>query len=682
MKLKHAVLVMIFVLFASFGSTGFLDAAIKKGPWLMLNGNNSTQMTVLWQTDVTQSCSIEWGTSTSYGSSANTTETNTTDHIHKYVISSLSNSTKYYYRVNIAGTYYTGSFRSVPGSSETNVKLFAYADTRSYPANHAKVAGRMTTTYTSDPLFQTIALFSGDYAYGDTESYWASEFFPRTQANLLKFQSEVPIMPCRGNHEGTGTQLKKYYPYPYVSGFYYSFDYGPVHVAVVDQNPNANPMISTTQRTWLSNDLAGTTKKWKIVCFHSPGWSAGGGHENDTEIQNYIQPILVQNGVSLVFCGDNHYYARAVVDNIHHITTGGGGAPLYNSSSSYPYIVSTEDNYEFCKIDVQGGTLYFTAVDYLGNTIDSFSIVKETTPSVTADFTYTTSGLTANFTDKSTASNTTITSWLWSFGDSSTSTSQNPSHTYAAYGTYNVTLTVSNGAGVSNSTTKAVTLSAPTVTANFTFTTSALTANFTDTSTASGTTITTWSWNFGDSTTSTVRNPSHTYAAAGTYNVTLTVSNGAGISNSITKAVTVTATLPYCASKSNSYSYEYIKSVKFGSVTKTSTGSYYSDFTATVFNMTRGSSVSFTLTPGFSGSSYTEYWKVWIDYNKDGDFADSGEQIYAGSGKTAKTSSFTVSSSASTGSTRMRVSMKYGSTPTYCETFAEGEVEDYTANIQ
>ncbi|HLP46613.1 MAG TPA: GEVED domain-containing protein, partial [Candidatus Kapabacteria bacterium] len=66
----------------------------------------------------------------------------------------------------------------------------------------------------------------------------------------------------------------------------------------------------------------------------------------------------------------------------------------------------------------------------------------------------------------------------------------------------------------------------------------------------------------------------------------------------------------------------------------------------------------------------------------DGDFADTGEQVYSGSGKTAKTGSFTVPTTASTGNTRIRVSMKYSSAPTYCVTFTYGEVEDYTANIQ
>ncbi|HVF35016.1 MAG TPA: PKD domain-containing protein, partial [Candidatus Saccharimonadia bacterium] len=75
--------------------------------------------------------------------------------------------------------------------------------------------------------------------------------------------------------------------------------------------------------------------------------------------------------------------------------------------------------------------------------------------------------------------------------------------------------------------------------ANFSFTTSGLTANFTDGSTDSDGTIASRSWNFGDGTTSTATNPSRTYAAAGTYNVQLTVTDNAGATNSITKAVTV-----------------------------------------------------------------------------------------------------------------------------------------------
>jgi PKD repeat protein len=161
-----------------------------------------------------------------------------------------------------------------------------------------------------------------------------------------------------------------------------------------------------------------------------------------------------------------------------------------------------------------------------------------------ANFTSTTSALTANFTDTSTDSDGTIASRSWNFGDGTSSTLTNPSKTYAAAGTYTVTLTVTDNGGLSNTRTAAVTVSAPAnaaPTANFTFATSGLTANFTDTSTDSDGTIASRSWNFGDSTTSTATNPSKTYTAAGTYTVTLTVTDNGGATNTRTQSVTVTA---------------------------------------------------------------------------------------------------------------------------------------------
>jgi PKD repeat protein len=79
----------------------------------------------------------------------------------------------------------------------------------------------------------------------------------------------------------------------------------------------------------------------------------------------------------------------------------------------------------------------------------------------TADFSFTTSDLTADFTDGSSDSDGTISSWSWNFGDGGTSTSQNPSHTYAAADTYTVSLTVTDNDGATNSISKSVTVTAP-----------------------------------------------------------------------------------------------------------------------------------------------------------------------------------------------------------------------------
>jgi PKD repeat protein len=158
----------------------------------------------------------------------------------------------------------------------------------------------------------------------------------------------------------------------------------------------------------------------------------------------------------------------------------------------------------------------------------------------TPDFTATplsgTAPLAVSFTDASAGGPT---AWSWNFGDGSTSTAQNPTHTYTAPGTYDVTLTASNATGDSAPVTKTgyVTVAAaPGLVADFSASplsgTAPLAVSFTDAS-AGGPTA--WSWNFGDGSTSTAQNPTHTYTAPGTYDVTLTASNATGDSASVTK---------------------------------------------------------------------------------------------------------------------------------------------------
>lgn len=137
----------------------------------------------------------------------------------------------------------------------------------------------------------------------------------------------------------------------------------------------------------------------------------------------------------------------------------------------------------------------------------------------------------------------------------------------------------------------------------------------------------------------------------------------------------------YCASQGNNSSYEWISSVQLDSYTNTSGAAGYTDFTSEVITLTPGATVNVTLTPDFSGTLYQEYWKIWIDYNDDKDFNDSGEEVFsAGPSQTAVSGSFVVPAGAA-GTTRMRVSMKWNGTQTACETFSYGEVEDYTVEF-
>ncbi len=138
----------------------------------------------------------------------------------------------------------------------------------------------------------------------------------------------------------------------------------------------------------------------------------------------------------------------------------------------------------------------------------------------------------------------------------------------------------------------------------------------------------------------------------------------------------------YCATDGTNASYEWISSVSVGSFSNSSGSSTYSDYTSQTANLTAGSAASVSLTPAFSGSTYTEYWKIWIDYNNDYDFDDAGEEVYSSGGSSSTvTGSFTPPASAAGTTTRMRITMKYNGQPTSCETFSYGEIEDYTVTF-
>jgi len=343
---------------------------VKKGPYLIYPGDN-TQMTVLWQLDTTRDCTLEWGTDTNYGNSVTSSEYGS-DHQHQYTITSLTPGAKYYYQVDVYGSYLTGSFLAAPAADAQNVKFLAYGDTRTNPDIHDAVNAQMIATYTADPEYQTFTLLTGDWVSSNSESNWASQFFGRGWSNTLQMQANLPIQGCMGNHEGAGTVFEKYWPYPYQSGGrYWSFDYGPAHIVVLDQYTNYAP--GSPQYTWLQNDLANATAPWKFIQLHEPGWTAG-RHENDEVVQEYIQPLCETYGVAIVFAGHNHYYARALEEGVAHITTGGGGAPLYPPEDEHPNIVAYDESHHFCKIDIQGKQLTFEAVRLDGTIIDTFTI--------------------------------------------------------------------------------------------------------------------------------------------------------------------------------------------------------------------------------------------------------------------------------------------------------------------
>jgi hypothetical protein len=149
-----------------------------------------------------------------------------------------------------------------------------------------------------------------------------------------------------------------------------------------------------------------------------------------------------------------------------------------------------------------------------------------------------------------------------------------------------------------------------------------------------------------------------------------------------------TTNVAYCDAAGTRTQYEYIGNVNVNGInnnTSSTPGSGYSDFTGSdIFEPLQigstGNTISVTKT--WSGSQYNEAISVWIDFNKNGTFEASEKILEDGANQTTPVSdSFDIPSSAASGSTRMRVIMKYYSGSTVqndpCDEFQDGEVEDY-----
>ncbi len=155
---------------------------------------------------------------------------------------------------------------------------------------------------------------------------------------------------------------------------------------------------------------------------------------------------------------------------------------------------------------------------------------------------------TIQFTDLSTAYNATITSWSWNFGDGSTSTEKNPTHKYQTEGTYSITLEVTDSNGLKRAKTISISNENKVPTSDFSY--SPLepklddTIQFIDSSYDSDGTIKSWSWNFGDGTSSTEKNPTHKYTNSGTYTVTLQVTDNYDDTNIKTSTITIPKNTP------------------------------------------------------------------------------------------------------------------------------------------
>lgn len=138
----------------------------------------------------------------------------------------------------------------------------------------------------------------------------------------------------------------------------------------------------------------------------------------------------------------------------------------------------------------------------------------------------------------------------------------------------------------------------------------------------------------------------------------------------------------YCETTAEQVDYEWIESISLGNMTNDSgENDGYGDYRHLTISLNLGGNYTITLEPGFGGQVYNEVWQVWIDFNQDEIFDETDELVLTTSGTSTLQSEISIPTTALSGTTRMRVAMRWNVTPEPCGTFVYGEVEDYTVQL-
>ena len=261
-------------------------------------------------------------------------------------------------------------FRAAPSpGSEAPVSFVTFGDLGTRGIDQLAVRDQVETV----PF--DFALINGDVAYEDgTFVELENNFFGVYERQL----THVPYFVASGNHDYRTDDAA-----PFRSVFalfrnggkggierWYSFDWGPLHVVVLDTEK-----IGALQATWLDTDLTANVLPWVVVVGHRPAFSSG-HHGPDEGVQRTFVPLFEKHGVSLVIAGHDHNYERThPIRGVTYVVAGAGGRGTRSVGSSI-FTAFSEAVSHFVHVVVDGDKLVGRAIDANGQDFDSFAIER------------------------------------------------------------------------------------------------------------------------------------------------------------------------------------------------------------------------------------------------------------------------------------------------------------------
>lgn len=284
------------------------------------------------------------------------------------VLDGLSPDTVYCYAIVGAGGPLSEriGFRTAPAADGTEpIRFLAFGDSGGGGADQRALAEQMYA-FPYDLIVHT-----GDIAYDDGT---IGQFEDTVFGMYAPIFRHIPFFPAAGNHDYRtmqGAPFRAVFALPGGNGErWYSYDWGRIHFAALDTEADYE-----TQARWLDEDLAATSRPWKIVYLHRPPYSSG-DHGSDTALRAALEPVLVKHRVQLVLAGHDHDYERMhPQQGVQHVVTGGGGRGTRPVGTS-AFTAFSEEVIHFVYAEVGVDELVLHAIDATGAEFDSVVVPR------------------------------------------------------------------------------------------------------------------------------------------------------------------------------------------------------------------------------------------------------------------------------------------------------------------
>jgi hypothetical protein len=245
------------------------------------------------------------------------------------------------------------------------LKFAVLGDTGTGGKPQIEIGQKLAATRATFPFEFVIML--GDNMYGGESARDFQNKFEKPYANLLS--AGVKFYAALGNHDVPDKQIA-YKLFNMGGQRYYTFKpQDGVRFFALDSN-----YMDKKQLDWLEAELKNSGSEWKICFFHHPIYSSGEKHGPSLELRKVLEPLLIKNGVDVVFAGHEHFYERLKPQNNIQYFILGSSAKLRSASITQNSPLTAKgfdtDN-AYMIAEIVGDEMSFQAISRAGKVVDS-----------------------------------------------------------------------------------------------------------------------------------------------------------------------------------------------------------------------------------------------------------------------------------------------------------------------